>query len=225
MKYGKQFWVDSLGKGWAMQLKDTLKSPYGNKLMEFLDVQYAMNKVYPHKDYIFSPFKLCPWEDLKIVIIGDAPVTVGSPNGLAYGNDENSMFFGPEVQKIYDCISKEYYSDAINLEFDFTLRSWARQGVLMLNTSLTRTNDTFHSKQWNKFINAVLNAINDHCPGTIFMLWGNYRNLKNSINKNNYVLEYDAIEDYIYTEKDWNCPNFKEANKILLNLNNEVIKW
>lgn len=225
MKYGKQFWVDSLGKGWAMQLKDTLKSPYGNKLMEFLDVQYAMNKVYPHKDYIFSPFKLCPWEDLKIVIIGDAPVTVGSPNGLAYGNDENSMFFGPEVQKIYDCISKEYYSDAINLEFDFTLRSWARQGVLMLNTSLTRTNDTFHSKQWNKFINAVLNAINDHCPGTIFMLWGNYRNLKNSINKNNYVLEYDAIEDYIYTEKDWNCPNFKEADKILLNLNNEVIKW
>jgi uracil-DNA glycosylase len=225
MKYGKQFWIDSLGKGWAMQLKDTLKSPYGSKLMEFLDVQYAMNKVYPHKDYIFSAFKLCPWEDLKIVIIGDAPVTVGSPNGLAYGNDANSMFFGPEVQQIYDCISKEYYSDAINLEFDFSLRSWARQGVLMLNTSLTRTNDTFHSKQWNKFINAVLNAINDHCPGTIFMLWGNYRNLKNSINKNNYVLEYDAIEDYIYTEKDWNCPNFKEADKILLNLNNEVIKW
>jgi len=225
MGYGKQFWIDSLGKGWAMQLKDTLKSPYSNKLMEFIDTQYAMVKVYPHKDYIFSAFKLCPWENLKVVIIGDAPITIGSPNGLAYGNDASSMFFGPEVQKIYDCISVEYYSDSINLEFDFTLKEWAKQGVLLLNSSLTRTSDGNHSKQWNKFINAVLNAINESAPGTVFMLWGNYRKLKESISKNNYVLEYDSIESAIDKGTTWNCPNFKEADKILINLNNEKIKW
>lgn len=225
MKYGKQFWIDSLGKSWAMQLKDTLKSPYGDKLMEFLDTQYAMNKVYPHKDYIFSAFKLCPWENLRVVIIGDAPITIGCPNGLAYGNDSSSMFFGPEIQKIYDRVTLEYYSDTINLEFDFTLRQWAQQGVLLLNSSLTRTSEGNHSKQWNKFINAVLNAINDYAPGTIFMLWGNYRQLKNSISKNNYVLEYESIGSAIENNKSWDCPNFKEADKLLINLNNEKIKW
>jgi uracil-DNA glycosylase len=225
MKYGKQFWIDSLGRGWAMHLKETLKTPYASKLMEFIDTQYAMTTVFPHREAIFSPFKLCPWENLKVVILGDAPITMGSPNGLAYGNDSSSIFFGPEVQKIYDCISREYYPDNLYLDFDFSLQDWAKQGVLLLNTSLTKTYDKVHTKQWNKFVNAVLNCINDYAPGTIFMLWGPYRSIKDSIGKNNYVLEYEGFDDYIGTRKDWHCPNFKEADKILLNLNNEIIRW
>ncbi len=225
---GKQFWVDTLGKGWAMELKETLKSPYMDKLMKYLSIQYAMNNIKPYEKDIFNAFKLCPWESLRIVIIGKEPHINSRPNGLAFANHQYSPFNDSAVCKIFDCIEREYYPESLYLDFDFTLRHWADQGVLLLNRSLTVKDGApgSHKKPWGKFISAVLNSVNESKPATIFMLWGKEAQLlEPHIKKHNYVLKFDNPDNYMESGKEWNCPNFKEANKILMELNNEKIKW
>ena len=76
MQYGKQFWINQLGEKWTNQMQDTLRSPYMDKLMGFLSTEYALNTIMPEKSKVFLPFKLCPWEDLKVVIIGHEPFMV-----------------------------------------------------------------------------------------------------------------------------------------------------
>jgi uracil-DNA glycosylase len=228
MQFKKQFWTKALGKGWALQLKDTLKTPYGTeKLMGFLQTEYAMNSVKPAKADVFKAFKLCPWESVRVVIIGQKPHTnICVANGLAYGDKLSSQFYSPTISVIYDQIEREYYN-GLYLDFDFSLEEWASQGVLLLNRQLSiRENDRGeHTKPWGKFVSAVLNALGQK-HGVIFMLWGKEnQKLAPYLEKNNYVLTFDDPADYVYPKKDWHCPHFKEANKILEKLNGETIKW
>lgn len=225
---GKRFWVEKLGKSWAMELKETLKSPYMKKLMNYINVQYAMYDVMPYKDDIFKSFKLCPYDSLKIVILGNEPHINTLPNGLAYGNHVDSVFNSSSVGKIFDCIEREYYEGSFCLDFDFELKHWARQGILLLNRNLTVRKDSpgSHRKPWGKFNSAVLNIINESSPATIFMLWGKEAQaLEPYIKKHNYVLKCESPDKYAGTDKDWHCDNFKKADEILTKLNGETIKW
>jgi len=227
MKLRKQFWVDHLGEKWAMELKDTLKSKYANKLMSFLATEYALNEIKPAKADIFDAFKLCPWDSLKIVILGSEPCASTMPTGLAFGDKFESIFHSPALCKIFECIEREYYN-GLCLDFDFSLEDWAKQGVLLLNRSLTtRVNDdNVHKKPWGKFISAVLNNIVENKPGTIFILWGEEAQLLEPyINKNNHVFTYDDPREFVYPAKDWHCPNFKEVDKLLIDLYGDTIKW
>lgn len=228
MKYGKEFWVNELGTDWTLQLKETLRTPYANKLMEFVSVEYSMNKVVPLKEDIFRAFKLCSWKDVKVVILGLEPSLNCLPSGLAYGEKHIMDFHSITLCKIYDCVERVYYEGGFYLDFDFSLDHWAEQGVLLLNKSLTvrKGESKSHLKPWGKFVSATLNAVNDNTNGTIFILWGKEaQQLKPHINKNHYVLTFDDPQDYIDTGKDWNCPNFKEADKIMTDLYGKTIKW
>ena len=230
MKYGKQFWVKELGNKWALQLKDTLRSPYATKLMDFISVEYAMNDVHPARENVFKAFRACPWDSLKIVILGTEPHTASRASGLAFGDVYTSQFHSTALTTIFDCVEREYYinKDLLNFDFDFSLEEWANQGVLLLNRTLTvkKNLPRCHKKQWGKFNSAVLNAINDYKPGTIFILWGKEAQaLEPHINKNNYVLKFDSPGEFGDKNKDWHCPNFKEANKILNDLNGQTINW
>jgi uracil-DNA glycosylase len=228
MKYGKEFWVNELGKDWTRELKDTLRTPYAAKLMEFVSVEYAMNNVIPLKEDIFRAFKLCEWKDVKVVILGLEPGFRCLPSGLAYGEKHIMEFHSAELCKIYDHVERVYYEGGFYLDFDFSLDHWAEQGVLLLNKSLTvrKGESRSHLKPWGKFASATLNAVNDNTTGTIFILWGKEaQQLKSHINKNNYVLTFDEPGDYVNTGKDWHCPNFKETDKIMYDLYGETIKW
>lgn len=228
MQYGKQFWTETLGEKWAMQLKDLLKTQYSNKLMTFLTMEYAMNTCYPAKDDIFKAFKLCDWDSVRIVIIDQRPHPFfGGANGLAFGDKYTTQFHSPVLCKIFECIERDYY-DGLHLNFDFSLEDWAKQGVLLLNAQLTvrKEDEGEHKKPWGKFVSAVLNALGNYKPGTIYILWGEQaQKLKPHLEKNNHVLIFDHPSDYVYPSKDWHCPNFKEANAILKNLNGEEVKW
>ena len=208
-------------------MQDTLRSPYMDKLMGFLSTEYALNTIMPEKSKVFLPFKLCPWEDLKVVIIGHEPFHGVVSSGLAFGEEYVTRFHSQVICSIYDCIEREYFSDSFYLDFDFSLKSWASQGVLLLNRNLTSRKDIpdSHKKQWGKFNSAVLNAVNDYNPGTVFILWGNEAQaLAPHINKNNYVLTFDDPNKYI-SNKDWKCPNFKECDKIMESLYGKTIIW
>lgn len=225
---GKRFWVDTLGKGWAMELKDTLRSPYMEKLMSFINIQYAMNDVIPYQKDIFNAFKLCPLGSLKVVIVGKEPRTDSKPNGLAFADRDSSVFSDSSICKIHSCLEREYYENNFYLGFDFELKHWARQGVLLLNRNLTVQEcvPNSHKKQWNRFVSKVLNVINESNPATIFVLWGKQAQaLEPSIKDHNYILKFDSPDNYIETNEEWNCSNFKEADKILMDLNGETIEW
>jgi len=131
MKFKKQFWVDNLGEKWAMQLKDTLKSEYSDKLMNFITAEYALNKISPSQENIFKAYKLCPWESLRIVILDQMPHLSSEANGLAYGDTFTTQFHSPTLSVIHSTIEKQY-SDGLYLDFDFTMERWAKQGILLL---------------------------------------------------------------------------------------------
>ena len=139
MKYGKEFWINEIGKDWTTELKEILQTPYANKLMEFVSVEYAMKNIIPLREDVFRAFKLCPWKDVKIVLLGIEPGFRCLPSGLAYGEKHIMEFHSIELCKIFDCIEREYYLNERNiyLDFDFSLDHWAKQGILLLNKSLT----------------------------------------------------------------------------------------
>tara|TARA_R110000868_G_scaffold351806_1_gene613070 strand:- start:969 stop:1640 length:672 start_codon:yes stop_codon:yes gene_type:complete len=223
MRFGKQFWVEELGEKWALQLKDTLRDPYMGKLMDFLSTEYALNTVYPPRKEIFNAFKFCPWDKLKIVILGQSPHLNGEANGLCFADRYTSTYHSTSLCKIYECIEREYCPQGFYLDFDFTLEKWAKQGVLLLNTSLTtrKESNESHKKPWKKFISAVLNNINEYSPGTIFILWGKEAQaLIPHIKEHNHILSFN-----LPSNEDWHCPNFKEADKIIMDLYRETIKW
>jgi uracil-DNA glycosylase len=227
MKYGKQFWVEQLGEGWAMQLRETLKSPYATKLMDFLNTEYAMQTIKPARENLFKPFKLCPWSSLKVVILGNEPHQWTDSSGLAYGDLYTTRFHSAQLTTVFDCIEKQH-EDPFYLDFDFSLEHWAQQGVLLLNRSLSvRVGEPqSHKKPWGKFNSAVLNAINEYNPGTIFILWGKEAKfLAPHLKENHYILTFDSPGEYSDKGLDWNCPNFKEANDILNKLYGQTIKW
>jgi uracil-DNA glycosylase len=229
MKYGKEYWINKLGKGWAMALKDILKDSYGKKLMDYLSVQYAMKEVNPRKENLFSNFLNCPWEDTKIVIVTTEPPCWMEASGYGIGEPYDNLFHSNSLTKVFDCIEREYHIPEQQLywDFDFSLEEWAKQGVLLLNLSLTVEKDSpgSHQKPWAKFISQVLNSINDYKPGTIFILWGEKpQKLIPYISDKNYVLKYTSPAEVAF-DQQWNCPNFKEADKILTNLYGETINW
>lgn len=228
MTLNKQFWVNKLGEGWALKLRDTLKDPYIQKLMEFLQTEYALNTVYPEKKDVFKAFKACPWDDLKIVILGQDPYYNGDANGMAFANNVNTNLRSRSILKIHSLIEREYY-DGLCLDFDFTLEDWANQGVLLLNTALTvrAGKPGSHTKQWKKFTSAVLTAINDYHPGIVFMLWGGHaKAFAPHLSENMHVL---TAEHPAYAvrqgNRDWTCSNFTEADKILNEKYGTTIKW
>lgn len=220
---GKQFWIKRLGKGWAMQLKSILKSPYETKLMNFLSTEYAMNEIVPIRSDVFNAFKLCPWDSVRVVIIGSGPSAGSQPNGLAYGDKFTTLFHSSQLCTIHECLEKE--RGGFYLDFDFTLENWAKQGVLLLNKCLTsRVHDQdSHRKQWGKFISEVLNVLNENKQGIIYVLWGKEMQLlKPHLEKNNHILTYSDPGIHANKGKLWRCPNFKEINKILIN---DKINW
>lgn len=224
----KQFWINQLGQEWAMKLKPVLKSEYMEKLMDFLQVEYALKDVRPHdKKEVFQAFRLTPYNDIKVVIIGQEPYHIGGASGLAYG-DGPSMFRSGTLCKIVDQVERIYYPDEVFTDFDNSLEHWAKQGVLLLNTALTtRTGEPgSHRRPWQRFIEGVLNEINDYKPGTIFILWGtDAQKLIPYISDKNYVLKYEHPTKAVQSFKDWHCPNFKEADQILMDLYGETIEW
>lgn len=213
-----EFWNKQLGDGWSAVLADLLSSEYADKLMNKLNSEYSRTTVYPKKTNVFRAFRETPWEDLRVVILGQDPYHDGSATGLAFGNAWNpsNIKVSPSLRKIEDY----HHSGAIDYShfvFDLSMESWAKQGVLMLNTALTveKGRAGSHTKYWKKFTEGVLKTIAEHRPDCIFMLWGGHAKAYKPLVKNCNVLEFVHPAYASYKKIDWKCPNFDQANSIL----------
>ena len=216
---------------WKRHLHGEFEKEYFAKLTAFVKKEYQEGKVYPAPKNIFRAFDLCPFDKVKVVILGQDPYHgEQQANGLAFAVDGKTAV-PPSLQNIF----KEIESDCGNYESLTFVKSgdltrWAEQGVLLLNATLTVRAHKAGSHQghgWEQFTDAVIRALVDDRVGIVFMLWGNYAKAKGAqINRSKHlVLEAPHPSPFSAASGFFGCKHFSKANDYLVAHNETPIDW
>lgn len=198
---------------------------YFTKLLEYINLQYVVNNVYPKKNQVFRPFSMTDYDKLKVVILTHEPSHEGGANGLGMGITESLVDTCPDIEKVENCLERDVKRGCFFM--DYSLENWAKQGVLLLNTSLTtvKGHRNSHSIYWRPFIKHTLLELSKKETGIIYCLWGAQANtFKKYINEdNNYILECSHPSEV----DNWNTSHFNDVNKILTDNNGREfrINW
>ena len=198
-----------IGNSWDNVLEEEFKKEYFLKIKEFVEEEYKSKTIYPPKDEIFNAFKLCPIDNVKVVILGQDPYhEEGQAHGLAFSTPEGHPI-PRSLKNIFKEIESEY---GYPIPDSGCLESWAKQGVFLLNTVLTveEGNANSHSK----------------C-GIAFLLWGKQAELKKELitNPNHLVLTSSHPSPFSARRGFFGCNHFKLANEFLKENNLEEIDW
>ena len=201
----------SLDASWEEHLRSEIRKPYFTKLIEKLNIEYK-EVCYPSKEFIFNAFNLCPFDKVKVVILGQDPYyKKEQATGLSFSVPEG-IKLPPSLRKIY----KEIHSDLgkpIPTSGDLT--RWAKQGVLLLNATLTVRAHEANSHQalgWQNFTDAAIKALNKNREHIVFMLWGNNAKKKKNlidINRHCIIESYHpaARQKYKFKKHQFTCCN------------------
>ena len=161
-----------LEASWEEHLRGEIKKPYFTELVKELNSEYENEVCYPSKERIFKAFNLCPFDKVRVVILGQDPDYNGQAMGLSFSVPDE-VKLPPSLRKIY----KEIGEDLCKPKPESgDLTRWAEQGVLLLNTTLTVRAGTANSHKdlgWQEFTDAVIKALSEHREHIVFMLWGN----------------------------------------------------
>ncbi len=214
-------------ESWKEVLKDEFGKPYFEQLVSTLHREKAAGAtIYPPGSKIFKAFELCPLSSLKVVILGQDPYHgPGQAMGLSFSVPDG-VPAPPSLKNIF----KEIQDDlGITMSGRPNLEDWARQGVLLLNASLTvRAGEpTSHAGiGWQTFTDAVIRTINERCEGVVFMLWGNYARSKAPLidRSRHHVLEA-AHPSPLARGAFFGCRHFSRANAILVSEGRAPINW
>lgn len=168
----------SLHASWKAVLKDEFEKPYFEQLNTYILKEYNQFTCYPPKNEIFKAFAHCPFDKVKVVIIGQDPYHgPGQANGLCFSVNDG-VAFPPSLQNIL----KELESDlGVGIPLWGNLERWANQGVLLLNATLTVRKGEAGSHQkigWETFTDAVIQQISDQKEHVVFLLWGGFAQKK-----------------------------------------------
>lgn len=217
-----------IDNSWSKYLQSEFEKPYFEQLTAFVEEEYSANKCFPESDNIFEAFNLCSFKDVKVVIIGQDPYHGdGQANGLCFSVNDG-VPNPPSLKNIF----KEIESD-LNIPFPQTgnLERWAKQGVLLLNATLTvRAHEagSHQKKGWEKFTDAVIATISEKKENVIFLLWGGYakkkgakiNGAKHTILTSGHPSPLSANRGYWFGNK-----HFSEVNKCLVNKGLVEIDW
>jgi uracil-DNA glycosylase len=172
----------TLHPSWQQVLGPELQQPYMQQLREFLKAEKAAGKViYPPGPQIFNAFNHTPFEQVRVVIIGQDPYHgPGQAHGLSF-SVQPGVRLPPSLQNIF----KEIEADlGVRMSGSGDLTPWAQQGVLLLNATLTVEDSQAGSHQkrgWETFTDAAIKALNDQREGLVFVLWGSYAQKKGAV--------------------------------------------
>ena len=163
---------------WNEHLKDEFEKPYFNNLTNFVRQEYASTTVYPPGPLIFNAFDNCPFDDVEVVILGQDPYhEPRQAHGLCF-SVQDGVPFPPSLLNIF----KEIHADLGKpMPTSGDLSRWARQGVLLLNATLTvraHQAGSHQNKGWETFTDAVIHRLAEQREGLVFILWGAYAQKK-----------------------------------------------
>lgn len=161
-------------QSWKQQLQTEFEKPYFIQLTEFVRSEYQTQKIYPPAKLIFNAFDQCPFDQVKVVILGQDPYHgPGQAHGLCFSVNDG-VDFPPSLRNIF----KEIKDDiGAPIPASGNLTRWAQQGVLLLNATLTVRAHLAGSHQkrgWEQFTDAVIHLVADRLEHVVFILWGNY---------------------------------------------------
>ena len=170
-----------IDQSWKEHLQTEFDKPYFKTLTDFVKEEYAHGPVYPPGRLIFNAFDLCPFDKVKVVIIGQDPYhEPGQAHGLCFSVNDG-VPFPPSLRNIFKEISDDL-GKPVPVSGDLT--RWARQGVLLLNATLTVRAGQAGSHQgrgWEEFTDAAIRELNSGRDGLVFILWGGYAKKKGTI--------------------------------------------
>lgn len=219
--------MEKISKEWDEVLKEEFSSPSYQKLRDFLKEEYYSKTIYPSMYEIFNGLKLTPLKDLKVVILGQDPYhEQGQAMGLAF-----SVPKGVQKPPSLVNIFKELKADLkIDIPKDGDLTGWAKQGVLLLNTSLTvraHQANSHKNRGWEEFTDGVIKKISNLKKNVVFMLWGtNARSKKVLIDtKKHLVLESVHPSPLSAYNGFFGSRHFTKANDYLIKNNLSPIDW
>jgi len=166
---------------WKEQLQTEFDKPYFDKLTTFVREEYRKYTIYPPGSLIFNSFNLCPFNKVKVVLLGQDPYhEPGQAHGLCFSVNDG-IPFPPSLVNIF----KEIQSDmGTSVPSSGNLTRWAQQGVLLLNATLTVREHQAGSHQhqgWETFTDAVIHTLSEHRDHLVFILWGSYAQSKASL--------------------------------------------
>lgn len=218
----------AIAPSWKHALQSEFRKEYFSNLVQFLKTEIAAGRIiYPRGADIFKAFEHTALDEVKVVILGQDPYhNANQAHGLSFSVPPGTPA-PPSLKNIF----KELHDD-IGMAIPETgdLTRWARQGVLLLNTSLTvrQKEPTSHSKiGWERFTDAVITLISDKCNGIVFMLWGGHARSKQ--------IFIDPARHFILTAAHpsplsahngfFGCRHFSRTNEILLSQGKDPIDW
>ncbi len=214
-------------ESWKNVLAAEFEKPYFPLIKQFIVEQKAKGKnVYPPGSLIFNAFNLTPFNELKVVILGQDPYHgTGQAHGLCF-----SVPMGIKPPPSLVNVFKEIKSDLeIPPPNHGNLEKWAKQGILLLNASLTVNAGEANSHAscgWHAFTDAVIKKISDEKSGIVFLLWGNFARAKKNLidNSKHFVLEA-AHPSPLSGGAFFGCKHFSKTNELLKQQGKESIKW
>lgn len=217
----------NFGNDWDEILDGEFEKEYYLKLRTFLKSEYKNHKIHPSMYDIFNALKWTSYSDVKVVIFGQDPYHgENQAHGLAF-SVQKGVDIPPSLVNIYKELKAELGCYIPNNGY---LEKWARQGVLLLNSSLTVRDGLANSHRnvgWEIFTNCVTEKLNQRPDPIIFMLWGSNAKEKELVitNKNHYILKTVHPSPLSAHRGFFGCGHFKKANEILKGLGKTEIDW
>lgn len=212
---------------WKNRLKSEFESEYFKKLTDFVDSEYASTTVYPPEKLIFSAFNLCPFDKVKVVIIGQDPYHgEGQAHGLCF-SVADGIPHPPSLVNIF----KEIRNDLqIPVPESGNLERWASQGVMLLNATLTvraQQAGSHQKKGWERFTDEVIRILATEKDHLVFMLWGSYAQNKGSmISSDNHLILQSPHPSPLSAYRGFlGNRHFSKANEYLKKHGINAIQW
>lgn len=214
-------------KGWKTALSEEFDKTYFKKLAEFVKEEYQTSGVYPPPGKIFAAFDASPLDITKVVVIGQDPYHgPKQANGLCFSVSED-VAIPPSLKNIYREIEDDL---GIKMPDHGNLERWARQGVLLLNATLTvraGIAGSHQNKGWEEFTDAAIKYLGAHKKNIVYLLWGNYAQAKAEFidQKNNLILKAAHPSPLSAHNGFFNCRHFSKTNAYLILRDKEPVNW
>ncbi|MDN3670151.1 uracil-DNA glycosylase [Echinicola jeungdonensis] len=214
-------------QSWKDKLNGEFEKPYFKSLIQFVKSEYQNKTIYPKGNDIFNAFEHCPFNKVKVVILGQDPYHgPGQAHGLSFSVPEG-VPFPPSLLNIFKELKQDVGAE---VPPNGNLERWADQGVLLLNATLTveaRKAGSHQRKGWEEFTDAVIHKLAEEKEGLVFLLWGAYARKKAAFISDKKHLKLHAPHPSpLSAHRGFlGCGHFSKANAYLKDKGMDEIKW
>jgi len=215
-------------ESWKKVLEKEFDEDYFKNLTEFVKAEYQKTTVYPPAKFIFNAFELTPFDKVKVVILGQDPYHgENQANGLAFSVN-SGVAIPPSLINIYKEIESDIGEKTRNIGGN--LENWAKQGVLMLNATLTvkaHMAGSHQNKGWEKFTDTVVKILSEQKENLVFILWGSYAQKKGSVIDESKHLVIKSVHPSPLSAYNgfFGSKPFSQTNAYLIFSGKEPIEW